>query len=50
MSNTKPNSSKLKVLVVVDVQNCFIAGGSYGGHEKNSIDGDKLANSISQII
>ena len=50
MSNTKPNSSKLKVLVVVDVQNCFIAGGSYGGHEKNSIDGDKLKNSISQII
>ena len=51
-SNTKSNSnsSKLKVLVVVDVQNCFIAGGSYGGHEKNSIDGDKLANSISQII
>ena len=53
MPNTKPNtntnSSKLKVLVVVDVQNCFIAGGSYGGHEKNSIDGDKLANSINQV-
>ena len=58
MSNTKPNtniksnsnSSKLKVLVVVDVQNCFIAGGSYGGHEKNSIDGTKLKNSINQIM
>ena len=50
MSNIKPNSSILKVLVVVDVQNCFIAGGSYGGHEKNSIDGTKLKNSINQIM
>jgi hypothetical protein len=52
MSNSNSNSSKsiLKVLIVVDVQNCFIAGGSYGGHEKNSIDGNKLANSINQIM
>jgi len=40
----------LKTLVVVDVQNCFISGGSYGGHENNSIDGNKLVNSINQVM
>ena len=42
------NKDTLKVLVVVDVQNCFIAGGSFGGHETN-IDFDKLKRSYDQI-
>ena len=47
--NSNSNLNLSKVLVVVDVQNCFISGGSYGGHETNSIDGNKLANSINQV-
>jgi nicotinamidase-related amidase len=40
-----------KVLIIVDNQNCFISGWSYGGHEKNdSIDLNKLANSIKQVL
>lgn len=43
-------SNLSKVLIIVDNQNCFISGGSYGGHETNSIDLNKLVNSINQVL
>jgi nicotinamidase-related amidase len=39
-----------KVLIIVDNQNCFISGGSYGGHENGKIDLNKLVNSINQVL
>lgn len=37
------NNTPLKTLVVVDVQNCFITGGSYGGHIQNNMNSTKIA-------
>lgn len=50
-NNNKPTKYNDSVLTIVDVQNCFMTGGSFPGHENDSaaLDIDNLVDAIDQI-
>lgn len=37
------------VLIVVDVQNCFVQGGSFGGDTKNKALIDEIADIVTNV-